>query len=308
MAPSKKRKRTVGGDRHDDDDDDDPTHGLRQILPVANLPMDFDGEPVDGTQYLFTVRRDARRLPDIKSVDNPYVLSPPWPARSADQLLANGSTKHVEAFSPLPSEEWRSEFERHFRNLRGNISQPTGHPRQVGPLRKMIPDKKNRDAWWAFLEGAPESVWDPSRSIKHGKQRRGEGHGATQWSPSGTPPDDDTPRKPRELLPTQLFQIDHRFSLHLVMYFTYWFNLYLKSLDSDANDNDNNTAPTYIPTDIHMRWIFALLTRIDLFCSADDMSCLRDLARACIALIAVIRRGKAGSPSLSASTHDEGGI
>jgi hypothetical protein len=90
----------------------------------------------------------------------------------------------------------------------------------------MIPDKKNRDAWWAFLEGAPESVWDPSRSMKHGKQRRGEGHGgaftqylgliippnetpATQWSPSVTPPDDDTPRKPRELFPTQLFQIDH---------------------------------------------------------------------------------------------------
>ena len=64
-------------------------------------------------------RRDARRLPDIKSVDNPYALSPPRPARSADQLLANGSTKHVEAFSSLPSEEWRSEFERHFRNLRG---------------------------------------------------------------------------------------------------------------------------------------------------------------------------------------------
>jgi hypothetical protein len=96
-----------------------------------------------------------------------------------------------------------------------------------------------------------------------------------------------------------------RFSLHLVMYFTYWFNLYLKSLDSDATNNDNNSATTYIPTDIHMRWIFALLTRIDLFCSADDMSCLRDLARACLALIAVIRRGKAGSPSPSTFTHDE---
>lgn len=28
----------------------------RQVLPVANLPNDFDGEPVDGMQYLFTVR------------------------------------------------------------------------------------------------------------------------------------------------------------------------------------------------------------------------------------------------------------
>jgi hypothetical protein len=29
---------------------------LRQILPVANLPIDFGGEPTDGMQYLFTVR------------------------------------------------------------------------------------------------------------------------------------------------------------------------------------------------------------------------------------------------------------
>ncbi|SRR6266404_810298 len=55
MVASRKRKREyVGGD--DDDGDDDATYGLRQTLPVANLPIDFDGEPTDGLQYLFTVR------------------------------------------------------------------------------------------------------------------------------------------------------------------------------------------------------------------------------------------------------------
>jgi hypothetical protein len=55
MPHSRKRKRehVNGGD---DDDGDDTTYGLRQILPVANLPIDFDGEPTDGMQYLFTVR------------------------------------------------------------------------------------------------------------------------------------------------------------------------------------------------------------------------------------------------------------
>jgi Survival motor neuron (SMN) interacting protein 1 (SIP1) len=53
MAPPQKRKRGGGGG---DDDDDDASYGLRQILPVANLPSNFDGEPVDGMQYLFTVR------------------------------------------------------------------------------------------------------------------------------------------------------------------------------------------------------------------------------------------------------------
>ncbi len=52
MVASRKRKRKhVGGG-----DDDEATYGLRQILPVANLPIDFDGEPTDGMQYLFTVR------------------------------------------------------------------------------------------------------------------------------------------------------------------------------------------------------------------------------------------------------------
>ena len=39
----------------DDGDDDEPLLG-RQILPVANLPDDFNEEPMDGMQYLFTVR------------------------------------------------------------------------------------------------------------------------------------------------------------------------------------------------------------------------------------------------------------
>jgi len=88
------------------------------------------------------------------------------------------------------------------------------------------------------------------------------------------------------------------------MYFTHWFNLYLASLDSNTAKTDDDTTTAYTPTDVHMRWIFALLSRIDLFCSADDTSCLRSLARTCLALIAVVRRrDKVESPPLGA--HDE---
>ena len=86
------------------------------------------------------------------------------------------------------------------------------------------------------------------------------------------------------------------------MYFTHWFNLYLQSLDANSNDGDNTASP-YTPMDIHMRWIFALLTRIDLFCSADEIACLRNLARTCLSLISVVRRRKEGSAQ--PSTHDE---
>jgi hypothetical protein len=48
-----KRKRD---DYNDDDlEEDSPSYG-RQILPVANLPEDFNDEPMDGLQYLFMVR------------------------------------------------------------------------------------------------------------------------------------------------------------------------------------------------------------------------------------------------------------
>jgi hypothetical protein len=294
MPHSRKRKRehVNGGD---DDDGDDTTYGLRQILPVANLPIDFDGEPTDGMQYLFTVRRDARRLPDIKHVDNPYPHCPPQPAQSAIQPSSE-PTQSVEAPSPLPSKEWRSKFEHHFRNFRGNISQPTTHPQQAGPFQKMVPDKKSRDAWWAFLEGAPESVWNSSRPMKHGNERGEQLHGATH----------QLTQKPRELSPTQLFRIDHRFSFQLIMYFTHWFNMYLQSLDAESNNDDDTTA-THIPTDVHMRWIFALLTRTDLLCSADEISSLRSLARACLALILVVRRRKVGSPSPSPNSDQADG-
>jgi hypothetical protein len=43
--------------KHDelDDSEDESSYG-KQILPVANLPDDFNEEPSDGMQYLFTVR------------------------------------------------------------------------------------------------------------------------------------------------------------------------------------------------------------------------------------------------------------
>ena len=48
---SQKRKRS----ELDSSDEEEPTLG-KQVLPVANLPADFDGVPQDGLQYLFTVR------------------------------------------------------------------------------------------------------------------------------------------------------------------------------------------------------------------------------------------------------------
>lgn len=86
------------------------------------------------------------------------------------------------------------------------------------------------------------------------------------------------------------------------MYFTHWFNLYLESLDRNSN-----STTTYAPTDVHMRWVFALLTRVDLSCSADEIGSLRTLARTCLALISAVRRVKTGCiPAFATCEREDG--
>jgi hypothetical protein len=70
------------------------------------------------------------------------------------------------------------------------------------------------------------------------------------------------------------YTIYQKMALHLLMYFAHWFNLYLQQPD-----------PAIRPLESHARWIFALLTKVEDHISADDMSLLRQLARACLALL-----------------------
>ncbi|EAU84635.2 hypothetical protein CC1G_00154 [Coprinopsis cinerea okayama7 len=154
-----KRKR----DAYEDDSDDEvPAYG-KQILPVASLPDDFDGEPQDGMEYLFTVRRDAQRLPEITRVPNPYETSKPLP-----EVVRPPGTH-----PSLPTPEWCELLETRFRNLRKNFNQPTIF---VGPAheahRKYMPDKKERDMWWAYLEGKPESEWNIPKSQSKRQQKQ----------------------------------------------------------------------------------------------------------------------------------------
>ncbi|KAI6130371.1 survival motor neuron interacting protein 1-domain-containing protein [Pisolithus croceorrhizus] len=311
-----KRKR---GDR-EDSDLDEPAPG-KQILPVANLPEDFNGDPSDGMQYLFLVRRDARRLPHIKRVHNPYEESARPPV-----LPVSAPAKGI-----LPCEKWRDTFQSHFRNLRKNLTQPTMHVRRSSLMQQLIPEKKDRDAWWKFLAGHPESEWSPtsraesrkkSKSIHHApvvpESLRNAGQGfdtvpsrvqttgddaqallnlppqvMTEPSDSNlaTPmPHDiqgqqeDVKLIPREATPNQLRGIDHRTSIHLLMYFAHWINLHLQNID-DASK---------AITDSHARWILSLLAKVEDTVSADEMSLLRNLARACLGILQTRRNLSAG--------------
>ena len=71
-------------------------------------------------------------------------------------------------------------------------------------------------------------------------------------------------------------------SLHLLMYFTHWINLYLRGDDPVA----------FRINETHARWIFVLLSRVEDHISADDTSLLRGMARACLELLKDIIRKK----------------
>ncbi|KAF9821296.1 hypothetical protein IEO21_00904 [Rhodonia placenta] len=330
MAP--KRKRTDG----DSSDDDEPSAG-KQVLPVANLPEDFDGVPMDGLQYLFTVRRDARTLPHVTRVVNPYEVKTEVSAAAAasDQM----STPHP----GLPSEEWRDLFLRRFRNFRKNSIQPTIHAdtSTSSSTTKVIPDMRDRDRWWLFLAGRPSSEWNPPKQPNRNDRARNNSYhsygggmrgysgyqnttplvyndhrtafstvphetwlvhsenaepastgdpAASLPTSSGTPVRESRPDfggerpteaatpavgVPPEPTPSLMQHIDHRYALHLLMYFTHWIRLYLE---------DDNSA-THLITASHARWIFVLLSRVEDFVYAEDTAHLRDLVRACLSLI-----------------------
>lgn len=214
-----------------------------------------------------------------------------------------------------------------------------------------MPDKKERDLWWTFLAGSPESDWNPPKKTKKmSKKNRSSGHMSTfcdelevehdtndqqnyhetheTWhiNPEGdvelaednladTPSSAAQPRpngsglpmspaetefrntspllthpgpeqlcEPREITPSLLRKIDHNLSLHLLMYFAHWMNIHLQ----------HPAEPTFAILESHARWMFALLAKVEDFISADDMSQLRSLARACLELL--VRRRKAGVP------------
>lgn len=75
--------------------------------------------------------------------------------------------------------------------------------------------------------------------------------------------------------------------MRLLMYFTHWMKVHVQT----------PKCPSSLFTDTHMRWIFALLLRVEDSISADDMSLLRNLARAALTLLKeLIQQQDAGTP------------
>ncbi|WVQ94460.1 hypothetical protein IAU59_001539 [Kwoniella sp. CBS 9459] len=127
-----------------------------QCLPIGELPLDFDGIPTDGSQYLAMVIKASDELPFVKSVDNPYKkpYGPSMPTKSSGPGSAGGGagpSRHP----ALPKESWEELFPTHFRGYKKNVlsrlppTSPLPYPADYPPL----PNANHRSEWYAFVNG-----------------------------------------------------------------------------------------------------------------------------------------------------------
>jgi hypothetical protein len=85
-------------------------------------------------------------------------------------------------------------------------------------------------------------------------------------------------------------------SVHLLMYFAHWINLHL----------DQPYPPSSYLTETHARWIFVLLSRVEDYITADDMSLLRSVARSCLSLLKrLLQKGTPAQGNLAESQMGE---
>ncbi|KAF8524625.1 hypothetical protein BU17DRAFT_42772 [Hysterangium stoloniferum] len=183
------------------DDEDEPHKFGNSVLPVADLPQSFDGLPQDGMEYLFTVRREERKLPFVTRVHNPYGST------DSPQVTPVQYTTMETSVSKglIPSTEWQECFEDRFRNLRANMRQSIIHISIPDSSQPTLPHMRERDRWWGFFRGDTEWHRIPNSEGKgKGRQRRefemdvsGKSEKMRGWQIdeeplSGAQPDDDT--------------------------------------------------------------------------------------------------------------------
>ncbi|GAA5895375.1 hypothetical protein JCM8208_005992 [Rhodotorula glutinis] len=123
------------------DDGQAPRGGLgSQVLPVAELGDDFAGDPEDGSQYLFLVRREAATHAKVLRVDNPYAAP------------ASAPTTAAAAPSSRPSDPWREVFVRNFQAARQRmLTAPIHSMPPVDP--GIFPPPRDEGAWRVFING-----------------------------------------------------------------------------------------------------------------------------------------------------------
>ncbi|EPQ27658.1 uncharacterized protein PFL1_04796 [Pseudozyma flocculosa PF-1] len=286
------------------------TYG-NQSLPVAELPVDFDGIPLDGEQYLATVRMEAASHPSIfYAPNNPYAAQDDdvvvAPALAEDATARDRTANLLRSLS-MPSEDWRLAFLDKFRNMRESLS--NAPMEKVAYVQDRLPRPGNADGWYAWIHGTP-----PAADGEAAKEGAKASSSAAIKPPSDREDDDmdlgdsdaaeeaDTPGSSiKEPSGGALRRLNTDHVLGILDAFPSWLSpgLHLTTPYDEARGQQpavdgvvRQDTPVIHP--LHARWLFALLAWLDSRLVSEQISVLRTLARACITAISISRiRNKA---------------
>ncbi|OCF45067.1 hypothetical protein I317_01118 [Kwoniella heveanensis CBS 569] len=289
-----------------------------QCLPIGELPLDFDGIPTDGSQYLAMVIKANEDLPFVKAVDNPYKRACS-PSKQTPVSTSTGGGAGPSRHPALPKESWGELFPTHFRGYKKNVLSrlpPTSllpYPSHYPPL----PNASHRSEWYAFINGYITGQGKGKGKGKEKENAKANGQlklssksqevkGALRKTSKGN---ERRIGEEREPLVSVIQRLNSTQAIVILSHFAYWLTELVNQLPSPIPDSPD-FEPTLLPTqpedpsdttsttsnggvrsvkpppkrrDVissnYFNWIFALLLILDDHLSSDQISILRDLAR-----------------------------
>ena len=276
-----------------------------QSLPVAVLPLDFDGVPTDGSQYLAMVRAEAATHPSVYlAASNPYAVAST--SKAANIKPENDGHRAQEL--DLPDEPSRQAFLERFKAVRQALSHlPQENPPMSFNNRGRVPKIKFTPAanrsWYKFIFRRDRPVDDDGNVLPPTSTRQDapdpeddaddDHDGEGRLTESESTQNNDSRSPTFGLL--QHFTTGHYLSLLDAI--PYWIPIPHHLIDGD--EQAQAQAQSSLSSALHpviSQWCFAILARLDTRLTSDEISSLRVLARSCIAAVAM-RRAAGHVPS-----------
>ncbi|KAK0554945.1 hypothetical protein OC846_001895 [Tilletia horrida] len=260
----------------------------QQLLPVAELGPDFDGNPISGAEYLAVVRREARAAARFTRAPNPY-------DRSNGDPNHLGSTSHSPIFDQNTPDISSSSVNRYAKDLakRMNANVPDEHYREYALARframralyempvpdwvsdpfitSPLPEEGDRTGWFRFIhnQDPPPGFFirsSRSRSNPAAQAQELYSFDIAEFASKGRAP---TPNICRRLTQPQI-----RYLITLIAECISRFTFV-------AQDHTVNaiTATRDVITRLHAVWLWSLLLFLDSHLVSDHLNELRSTAR-----------------------------
>ncbi|KAI8462079.1 survival motor neuron interacting protein 1-domain-containing protein [Phakopsora pachyrhizi] len=239
-----------------------------QALPVSDqLRADWDGNPIDGAEYLFTVRF-AKKIPRVIIKEKPQ--EKPFLKQSR---LIKSIIKSVEPDSGLsdldysrPSQAWRTQFLNHFISMRKSLNNHEPYHWELDEDYQRIPSANDRSNWKIFISG--------KKLLSDNNQF-------------------SSPKKP---LPIFLKALEHSSVVAILSHYQSWISERIsilielvgqRSAQLEEKRDDDVPKNLVLISNHDGSWLLGLLLVLDELLTSDEIFNLRELARVCKSVVMI---------------------